>query len=410
MRIALVSEHASPLAVIGGVDAGGQNVHVAALARSLTEDGHEVTVFTRRDSVSSPTRVRAPDGYVVEHLPAGPPTDIPKDDLFPHMAEFAEHLEERLEVLEPDVVHSHFWMSGLASITAAATLGIPVAHTFHALGCVKERHQGAKDTSPPQRGVVEQQLCQAVDRVIATCSDEVRELVALGADPARISVVPCGVDSSVFKPLPRRAPDGEGRVLVVGRLVERKGIEDVIRAVAMLPRTRLQIAGGPERDALVADPEAVRLQQIIDRLEVSDRVELLGAVPREDMPALFGQADVVATAPWYEPFGIVPLEAMACGRPIVGTAVGGLLDTIVAGSTGELVPPRRPDQLALALDGLLRDRERARRYGEAGRRRVLDKYDWSRVAAMTTSAYAEVAEPARRTVRAVRAVRQEAER
>lgn len=394
MRIALVSEHASPLATIGGVDAGGQNVHVAALATSLATQGHDVTVFTRRDALSLPDRTTTAGGYAVEHVPAGPPTDIPKDELFVHIAAFTEHLRAGLEELRPDVVHAHFWMSGLAAVTAAGPLGIPVAQTFHALGSVKKRHQGDKDTSPPQRIVVEQQLAQTVDRVIATCSDEVAELTALGTPPRRVSVVPCGVDTTAFRPggdaVVRGDDSPADTVLIVGRLVERKGIEDAIRALVDLPDTRLRVAGGPTREALSTDPEAIRLLQLAGALGVADRVELLGAVNRADMPMLYARADVVVCAPWYEPFGIVPLEAMACGRPVVGTAVGGLLDTIEPGVTGELVPAHRPDRLACAIRLLLEHPERRNRYAEAGRRRVLSHYDWDTIARMTASIYEDL--------------------
>src|SRR5207248_7518089 len=200
MRIALISEHASPLAALGGPDAGGQNVHVASLARALADRGACVTVYTRRDDPALPARVPLGRGVVVEHVDAGPPPAIPNDDLWPHMREFAQYLGRAFEQQMPDIVHSHFWMSGAAAIWACTPLERPVVHTFHALGVVKRRHQGDADTSPPGRLAMEQALLQQVDHVIATCSDEVFELARLGADLHRISVVPCGVDLSVFRP------------------------------------------------------------------------------------------------------------------------------------------------------------------------------------------------------------------
>jgi len=180
MRIAMVSEHASPLADVGSVDAGGQNVHVAALAKGLVERGHDVTVFTRRDDPSLAARITSSDGYIVEHVMAGPPTDIPKDELLTHMPAFAHYLGARWLSERFDIVHSHFWMSGMASVAGAAAAEIPVVHTFHALGTVKRRHQGGRDTSPPERIAIEMRLCRTVDRVVATCRDEIRELRALG--------------------------------------------------------------------------------------------------------------------------------------------------------------------------------------------------------------------------------------
>jgi glycosyltransferase involved in cell wall biosynthesis len=393
MRISLVSEHANPLAALGGADAGGQNVHVAALAAGLARRGHDVVVHTRRDDVSAPERLATSEGYVVHHVPAGPPTDVPKDEMLPLMAEFGERLREAWEAERPDIVHAHFWMSGLASVNAARGTGVPVVQTFHALGSVKRRHQGRSDTSPPGRVGLERRLCLDVDRVIATCRDEVDELAALGMPDYRADVIPCGVDTRLFRPGPRRA-GGPHRLLVIGRLVTRKGIGNVIEALARLARdgrdVELVVAGGPAGGALEVDPEAQRLQSLAEQLGVAGRVTFLGGVARTDVPRLMRNADVVVTVPWYEPFGIVPLEAMACGRPVVGSAVGGLLDTIVPGVTGELVPPRDPDSLALVLRELLDDPDRRRRYGEAGRERAVALYDWATVVARTEEVYEDV--------------------
>ncbi|MCW2836486.1 MAG: hypothetical protein JWQ15_600 [Marmoricola sp.] len=392
MRIALVSEHANPLAAIGGVDAGGQNVHVAALAGGLVERGHDVTVFTRRDDTSTPTRVRAPEGYIVEHVPAGPPTDVPKDELLQYMSGFARQLRRRWREDPVDLVHAHFWMSGLASVEARAGTGVPVLQTFHALGTVKRRNQGQHDGSPRARVAVERRLCSSVDRVIATCSDEVEELRALGLPHGRASVIPCGVDTDAFRPM--AVPKAERpRLLVIGRIVERKGVGNVIEALAELPQVELVIAGGPPAEVLDTDTQVVRLRELARHLGVEGRVRFVGSVGRDGVPALMCSADVVVAVPWYEPFGIVPVEAMACGRPVVGSAVGGLLDTVVPGVTGELLPPRRPDLLAVTLRDLLADPARRRAYAEAGRARAVAIYQWRHVVASTEGVYASVLGP-----------------
>jgi len=400
MRIAMVSEHASPLATLGGEDAGGQNVHVAALSLALARRGHEVVVHTRRDDPGLPRRVPLGPGVVVDHVEAGPPRPVPKDELLPYMGDFARDLEVEWSEERPDVVHGHFWMSGLAALDAARPLDVPVAQTFHALGIVKRRHQGAKDTSPGERLELEAGVARSVDRILATCSDEVFELLRLRANRRRITVIPCGVDLEHFRPDgaadPR--PDGVARILCVARLVERKGVGNVVEAVRDVPGAELIIAGGPDASELDDFPEARRLRALAAEHGVADRVTLLGRVDRDRLPALLRSADVVACVPWYEPFGIVPLEAMACGVPVVATAVGGLIDTVVHGVTGVHVPPRRPDRLAVALRDLLADADRRRALGEAGARRAALRYGWDRIAEATEDAYQALvrATPARR--------------
>ena len=404
MKISMVSEHASPLAALGGVDAGGQNVHVAALAAALGRLGDEVVVHTRRDDPCSARRVPLAPAVEVDHVDAGPPTEVPKDELLPYMGAFAAQLRDQWRADRPDVVHAHFWMSAVAALEAVRGLGIPVVHTFHALGTVKRRHQGPRDTSPKGRIATERAIARSVDRVVATCTDEVFELVRLGADRRRISVVPCGVDRRRFTadgPAEPR-PDGVARLLAACRLVERKGIGDALAALARIPGAELHVAGGPPEEALGADPEAQRLRGLAERLGVADRLVLRGRVDRERMPPLLRSADAVVCAPWYEPFGIVPLEAMACGVPVVATAVGGQIDSVVHGVTGLHVPPRDPAALATALGALLADPERRRELGRAGRERARRLYDFDRIAAMTHDVYAELAGARRRRARFAR--------
>jgi len=392
VKVAMVSEHASPLAMLGGADAGGQNVHVAALAAALARRGTEVVVHTRRDDPALPDRVAAAPGVTVEHVDAGPPHPIPKDQLLPHMNEFAARLRRSWRVDPPDVVHAHFWMSGRAALAACRPLGLPLVQTFHALGVVKRRHQGAKDTSPPSRIREEAMLAKEADRIVATCSEEVFELVRMGADLRRIAVAPCGVDLGLFRPdgpaEPR--PAGRHRMLVVSRLVERKGIGNAITALAGVPEAELVVAGGPPADRLDGDREARRLAGLATRLGVADRVQLRGQVGQRDLPALYRSADLVVCVPWYEPFGIVPLEAMACGAPVVASAVGGLVDSVVDGVTGVHVAPRRPDLLGPVLSALLADKARRAALGAAGARRARRRYGWDRIAGSILEVYAGV--------------------
>lgn len=392
MRVAIVSEHASPLAVLGGADAGGQNVHVAALATGLADRGARVTVHTRRDDPDTPSHVRLGHGVLVDHVTAGPAEPLSKDLLFPYMDEFAEHLHRQWSRRRPDVVHSHFWMSGYAAVRAARPLGIPVLHTFHALGVVKRREQGTDDTSPAERIGVETDLLHDADRILATCPDEVFELLRMGADRHRLEIIPCGVDVGHYTPEGPSAPrTPTPRLLYVGRLVPRKGIGNAITALAEVPGAELVVAGGPEPAALDQDREVSRLRSLAAALGVAERVRFTGRVHRAELPALYRSADAVVCVPWYEPFGIAPVEAMACGVPVVATAVGGLADTVVDGGTGIHVPPRRPDKVADALRLLLADPGSRATLGTAGRSRAVARYAMDRVVATTQRSYSRVA-------------------
>ncbi len=388
----MVSEHASPLATLGGTDAGGQNVHVAAVAEAMGRRSAEVVVYTRRDDPSLPSRVEVARGVTVEHIDAGPARALPKDELLPYMDQLADGLARRWRSERPDVVHAHFWMSGRAALRAARPLELPVVQTFHALGVVKRRYQGDRDTSPPERIEVERELVRDVDHIVATCTDEVFELIRMGATSARLTVAPCGVDLSLFTPEgPRAARAATPRRLVcLGRLVERKGIGNVVSALAALPDTELVIGGGPDAERLAYDPDARRLTALAEEVGVADRVELRGRLERHEAAELLRSADAVVCVPWYEPFGIVPLEAMACGVPVVASAVGGMIDTVVDRVCGVHVPPRDPERLVMALDSLLHDSARRADYGRAGTARARRLYDWNRIAAATLDVYARV--------------------
>ena len=398
MKIAMISEHASPLAALGGVDAGGQNVHVAALSEALAKRGHHVTVYTRRDSPELPAKVQVGRGFDVVHVDAGPACHVPKDELLPYMEQLAEGVAADWSQRPPEVVHGHFWMSGIAALAAArrpeAGYRVPVIQTFHALGTVKRRHQGSEDTSPTERRWLEPGVGRSADRIIATCSDEVFELKAMGIDTGKVSIAPCGVDLGFFSADgPAADRKRRHRILSVGRLVPRKGVDLVIQALPHLLAAGfddvelLIVGGGGDSRVLHADPEVRRLLDLAAELGVSDHVTLQGQVSRGEMPGIFRSADAVVCAPWYEPFGIVPLEAMACGVPVVAAAVGGLRDTVLDHTTGLHVPPRDPEAIASALAMLLGNPPLRAELGRAGQQRARSRYSWDRVAAETEKAY-----------------------
>ncbi|GIF03555.1 glycosyltransferase [Actinoplanes siamensis] len=377
MRIAMISEYASPLGV------GDQHAHVADLSRALADLGHEVRVYTRRTG-QEPAELVA-DGVHVVQVPAGPAQPLPTDELLPHMGEFARLLGEhwQRDGWSPDVAHAHFWTSGLAAVTAARQLDIPVVQSFHELGAIEPGVAG------PSRTGYERALGRAVDRVVAQTQDEVRGLVRIGVPRAQLTVVPAGVDSERFTPEGPIAPrDPERtRILAVGKLVEHKRYGDVIQAMRYVPGAEMVVVGGPSPDQLPADPGARSLRALAERFQVADRLRLVGAVPHREMPSWYRSADLLVAGPWEEQSA---LEAMACGVPIIGAAEGGLSETVVDGLTGDLVAARDPRALGGALRRLVNDKVRRFTYATAALDRARQAYSWKRVAAQIGSVYSAV--------------------
>ena len=396
LRIAMISEHASPLAAVGGVDAGGQNIYVAKVCERLAAAGHHVDVYTRRDDPALDEVVPLRTNLRVFHVDAGPATFVPKERLLEHMPAFAAAVESSASRKGAyDIVHANFFMSGWVARQLKRSLGLPYVITFHALGRVRLLHQKQADSFPPERLTIEDDLvsgADAADLVIAECPQDKRDLTRwYRADAARIRVVPCGVDLQEFRPLDRGAarralglsPD-EFIVLQLGRLVPRKGVDNVIRALAQLGsarRARLLVVGGDARDPqAMATPELARLREVAAQCGVSDRVNFVGQRRRDELALYYAACDVFVTTPWYEPFGITPLEAMACERPVIGSRVGGIKFSVVNGRTGFLVPPHDPQALATRLMQLQDDPMLARSLGRAGARRARISFTWDKVA------------------------------
>ncbi|AZG16294.1 glycosyltransferase family 4 protein [Cupriavidus pauculus] len=405
-RIALISEHASPLASIGSVDSGGQNVYVAHLARQLGKCGYPVDVFTRRDKALLPDVVGFAPNVRVVHVPAGPAVHVPKEALLQYMPAFGDFMVDfiRRDAIGYDVLHANFFMSGVAALRARASLGIPLVMTFHALGKVRRQHQGSADGFPDARFDIEDTLAREADCVIAECPQDEEDLVGLcGAERSRIETVPCGFDDEEFSPVDRaqaRRDLGWQRddftVLQLGRLVPRKGIDNVIRAVGYLRHTlgvraRLYVVGGnADSPSEAATPEIGRLRQVAGEAGVSDMVTFVGRRGRDQLRQFYGASDVFVTTPWYEPFGITPVEAMACGVPVVGASVGGIRSTVVDGETGFLVPPHAPQPLAERLARLAMDPALVDRMGQAGRARAQTHFTWAGVARQMEQVYARL--------------------
>ena len=405
-RIAMISEHASPLGCLGGVDSGGQNVYVAQVARHLAAFGYQVDVFTRRDDAKLPEVAICSPGVRVVHVSAGPTRFVPKEELLPFMDRFRERMFQfcRRHAIEYDLLHAHFWMSGLVAAEIKRRREIPFVMTFHALGRVRRLHQRDADRFPEERIAIEHRLVKEADCLVAECpQDEDDQIRLYGARRAKIRLVPCGFDKGELWPVAKskaRRHLGldpcEPIVLHVGRMVPRKGVDNAIRGFARLVRdhdvsARMVIVGGESDDPdPVLTPEIGRLQQIAAEEGVADRVRFVGRKGRTELKYYYSAADAFVTTPWYEPFGITPIEAMACGLPVIGANVGGIKYSIRHGETGYLVPPNDPDSLGQRLAQLVKQPQLLQRFSANGIERVNRLFTWRRVSAQIAEVYEEL--------------------
>ncbi|MGH8854411.1 MAG: glycosyltransferase [Telluria sp.] len=395
-RIALISDHASPLAAPGSAACGGQQLQVAGLARELGRAGHLVDVFTRRDAPGQREVVQWLDKVRVIHVPAGPPCHVPKAQLLAHVDAFARHVTRfaRRQPFAYDLVHANFFTSGMVARQLKEALGLPFVFSFHALGRVRRLAPDAADGFPLARMRIEASLMRAADRVIAhSCAFSPDELwpVPMPEARARLGIAP-----------------GRFVVLQLGRPAPRKGIDTVIQGVTMLRHrhgvdAQLLVVGGdassdagPSRAAFTGDgPELARLRSLAADLGVGAHVRFTGWQPRALLRDYYGAANVFACTPWYDTCGITPVEAMACARPVVGAEVGGIEGTVHEGLTGFLVPSRDPEALAERLARLHRHPDLARAMGETGRRRACEHYTWRHVAAQLAAIHADVLKTSR---------------
>ena len=385
MRIALVAPHVT---LPGSSPVADSGPRVTNLAQALAGLGHHVTVYSRKDSPSLPRSVTLGPRVTVEHVPAGPPARLSADEeVGPHIRAFGDYLAQRWRRNRPDLAHAHFWLSGLASLAGARDLDVPVVQTFHLVGAAPRRHCASR----PQelaRMRVKACLARKVDAVLASSSEELRELASLGVPRAAIRVVPSGVDTGQFAPEgPVAKRNGRPRLLTVGPLTERQGVDIVIRSLAEVPEAELVVAGGPARTRLSQDHVYQQLSSLARELGVAGRVSFTGRVRPRELPALLRSADMLLSAAWDEPFGTVALQAMACGKPVVASAVGIYPDAVIDGTTGALVPPGRPSLLARRVRGLLSSPLQLEAFGIAAADRARARYSWERIGQETASAY-----------------------
>lgn len=397
MRVAVITVHGCPIRLLGGPDAGGMNVYVRELSRELGKLGVSVDVFTRRHDPADPEVLELADGVRLVHLAAGEPEEAPKTDIYRYLPEFVRSLgafADR-EGSTYDLLHSHYWLSAAAAERVRDQLGVPHVATFHTLGAVKNRARPA-EKEPPLRLKTEREAVRGADAVIAFTVEEKENLITLyGARPHRVRVIRCGVDLDLFHPLDHEealsaigVADRARTLLFVGRIQAFKGIDILLRAVAALSNhddLRLLIVGGDSK----AEDEVARLRSLSAELGLAGKTTFFGAVGHEKMPLFYSAADICVVPSYHESFGLVALEAMACGTPVVASRVGGLATTVIDGETGYLVGELSPEAFAGSLDVLLRDEAARRRMGQAARAWAMG-YGWAAVAREVLGLYEEL--------------------
>jgi D-inositol-3-phosphate glycosyltransferase len=401
LRIAMLSVHTCPLAVLGGKETGGMNVYIRELSRELGRMGVEVDIFTRSQDPEIPRVVSMADSVRVVHLPAGPEAPLSRTRLHAHLDEFVDGVEawRIARDRDYDLIHAHYWLSGVVGLTLRARWAIPMLQMFHTLGDLKNRvARRAADVEPAVRLSEEARIIASAERLVAASVAERAYLVRhAGADPERIAVVPCGVDTELFTPGDAGAAraalrfPAEPTILYVGRLAPIKGLETLLDAIALLARrgrrTRLIVAGG-DADEPRAGHE-MDLHARIAALGIGDLVGFVGPQRQESLRTHYVAADVTVLPSHYESFGMVALEAMACGSPVVASRVGGLTTTVRDGVTGFLVPEGDVEALAGRLETLLGDADLRWRLGREGVRWAA-QHRWPCVAEAICREYAQL--------------------
>jgi D-inositol-3-phosphate glycosyltransferase len=391
----MFSVHSSPLGKLGTQDTGGMSVYIRELSRQLGRDGHAVDIYTRAGEDHVPGEaLRISENVRLIPLGLGPAADAPKSALYPHLFDFF-HEADRFRLQEGisyDLIHSHYWLSGQVGRWARRAWGVPHITTFHTLGAVKN-HVCGPGSEPGARIAAERGLVTACDRVLVTSNRERENLIQFyDAEPGRIALVPCGVNLDVFRPMDRDAArrhiaagGDEKLILYVGRFAPEKGLDRLMQAVGRLNhihKLRLIVVGGDgERDVSYR-----RMLELSRSCGIADRVIFKGRMAQTELPPYYSAADLLALPSSYESFGMVGLEALACGTPVAATRVGAMEDLLRNARNGRLAQDFRPSSLAEAMERLLRDRSTPAQVADSIRRSVT-RYDWSRVAAEVLTVY-----------------------
>jgi D-inositol-3-phosphate glycosyltransferase len=405
--IALISEHGDPAAEIGKDAAGGQNVYVRQVGESLAKLGWQVDMFTRKSNPYDATIVQHSPHCRTIRLIAGPETYVPRDELFQYMPEFVAAFQkfQQKEGISYPLAHTNYWMSGWIGMQLQQSQNLQLVHTYHSLGAVKFQSVSDIPAIAQTRLAVEKQILEQAHSVVATSPQELDDLQTLVSRHGKVDVIPCGTDVSNFRPISKAEArkqlgikTGEKIVLYVGRFDKRKGIETLVRAIGKL---RSQLEQGEEIDPknlklLVvggSDPQEAdgaerrRIEQIVTDLDLHANTEFVGMVGHDRLPLYYTAADVCVIPSHYEPFGLVAIEAMACGTPVVASAVGGLKFTVISEETGLLVPPQDVSEFARAIERILTDDIWARKIRKQAALRVQQNFSWTGVAIQLSDLY-----------------------
>ena len=405
LRVAMLSVHTCPLAALGGKETGGMNVYVRELARELARMRVTADIFTRSQNPTIPRVVAVADGVRVVHLPAGPQAPMAREAVHDHLDEFVDGVEAfRIgHGIDYDLIHGHYWLSGAAGLALRERWDVPLVQMFHTLGRLKnDATRDGAEREPALRIAEETRIVGAADRLVAATAVERAHLVShYGAEPARIAVIPCGVDTALFTPGDQAAAraalglDDRPRLLYVGRLAPIKGLTTLLDGMARLraagSRAHLCIVGGDADEPLNGHEGELRAR--LADLALQDAVTFVGAQPQDKLRAWYVAADATVLPSYYESFGMVALEAMACGSPVVASRVGGLQTTVRDRITGVLVPDHDPASLADALGRMLADAGLRGRLGRQGVRWA-EQHRWPCVAEAVCREYAALVEAA----------------
>jgi glycosyltransferase involved in cell wall biosynthesis len=385
MKIALVAQHVIALSSDGTGQVG--DTRLLELSRSLASKGHRVTIYAQRYNAALPERAELEPGVTVEYI--GPADEhYGESDLLAQVPAFSRPLHEHWRRNRPDVVHALRWTSGLAALAAARDLRIPVVQSFDSLGVAERRHHVIARDAGTERIRLEPAIGRSASAVLAGSSDEESDLTRLGVPRRSIRVVPCGVDTDEFNP---EGPVAERatrpRLVTMVELSEYDAVGTLLRAMSKVPGADLVVAGGPAPDKLRDDLSFRRLHKLADYLGVSGQVTFAGQVGRAALAPLLRSADLVVSISEYDPTGILAVQAMACGTPVIASAVGGQVDAIVDGTTGILVPPGRPALLAQRIRQLLAHPMLLEAFSVAAADRARSRYSWDRIAHETLAVY-----------------------